>query len=50
LRIIAYYSDYLSVVVVHGVCHLLGHDHETPRQFKTMAKAERRALDAMSNE
>lgn len=30
----------MQVLIVHGVCHLLGYDHETDRQFKVMQERE----------
>lgn len=32
--------DELAVLLVHGVCHLLGWDHESPAEARAMAAAE----------
>ncbi len=38
----------LRVLLIHGLLHLLGHDHETgPQDFAEMADAERRLLDRL---
>ena len=34
-------------LMVHGTLHLLGHDHERPRQAAAMEAIERRILDAL---
>lgn len=39
----------MQVLVVHGVCHLLGYDHETDQQFKVMQKRERELLAAITH-
>ena len=36
--------DYLSHLIVHGVCHLLGYDHETDIDADVMEGLETRAL------
>lgn len=36
--------DELRLLVIHGVLHLLGYDHETPGQKKRMWAAQARAL------
>ena len=37
-------ADELALLAVHGVLHLLGHDHETPAEDVTMRELERSAL------
>ncbi len=37
----------LRVLLVHGLLHLLGHDHEQPGQDATMAAEEQRLLAAL---
>ena len=32
--------DYLCKITIHGMLHLLGHDHKTEKQFKEMKKYE----------
>ncbi|MCL5436893.1 MAG: rRNA maturation RNase YbeY [Candidatus Dependentiae bacterium] len=34
----------LEVLVVHGICHLLGYDHETETQYRVMQRQERNLL------
>lgn len=38
-------EDELSLLVVHGVLHLLGHDHMTPEDKKVMWAAQKKALE-----
>lgn len=37
----------LAVLLVHGICHLLGHDHHEPEQTAAMRRAEARLLAAL---
>ncbi|KAG8465565.1 hypothetical protein KFE25_002872 [Diacronema lutheri] len=37
----------LPLLVVHGICHLLGHDHETDSEYAEMLKMEEELLSAM---
>jgi probable rRNA maturation factor len=39
------WHDHLAHLVVHGVLHLLGHDHETAEAAEAMEALERQALD-----
>ncbi len=36
--------DYLAHLLVHGLCHLLGLDHETDAEAEAMEAIEARAL------
>lgn len=38
------------VILTHGLCHLLGYDHETDAQFREMEKKEAAILAAISRE
>ncbi len=40
-------EDYLSHLLAHGLCHLLGHDHETDAEADAMERLEARALAAL---
>lgn len=40
-------KDHLSHMVVHGVLHLLGYDHETSSDAKTMERLETKILAAL---
>jgi probable rRNA maturation factor len=40
-------DDSLALLVVHGVLHLLGYDHDTPENRQAMWAAQGRALDAL---
>lgn len=33
-------EERMKVVVVHGVCHVLGYDHESDEEYERMQKAE----------
>ena len=37
----------LRVLLVHGVCHLLGHDHETDDEADVMQELEQRLLKSL---
>jgi len=37
-------ADHLNRILVHGIAHLLGHDHKTEKQHKTMTQFERKLL------
>ena len=37
----------LTVLLVHGVCHLLGYDHETDEDYAVMDKLEREILSKL---
>lgn len=37
----------LQVLLAHGICHLLGHDHDTPETDKKMIAMEQKLLKCM---
>jgi probable rRNA maturation factor len=39
------YDDELALLVVHGVLHVLGHDHAEPEETAVMQARERALLD-----
>lgn len=41
-------SDSLSLLVIHGVLHLLGYDHDTPEKRAAMWEAQAQALNALN--
>ncbi|MFP3902403.1 MAG: rRNA maturation RNase YbeY [Acidimicrobiia bacterium] len=41
----ASYDDELALLVVHGVLHVLGHDHAEPEEAATMRSREQELLD-----
>lgn len=41
-------QDHLAHLIVHGILHLLGYDHETPQESDIMERLERRILEALS--
>lgn len=41
-------DDSLSLLVVHGVLHLLGYDHDTPERRASMWAAQARALSTLN--
>ncbi len=41
------FEDHVAHLVVHGVLHLCGHDHETPAQAGRMESHERRILTTL---
>lgn len=38
-------AERMRILLVHGICHLRGFDHETDAQYKVMHKEEKRLLD-----
>jgi probable rRNA maturation factor len=40
-------EDELALLVVHGVLHLLGHDHDQPARRREMRSLEKRVLSAV---
>lgn len=40
-------ADHVSHMMVHGILHLLGHDHGTDREAREMERREARALGAL---
>ncbi len=40
------YEDELALLLVHGILHLLGMDHEVPEEAETMEAREQELLDA----
>lgn len=38
----------LKVLLVHGLCHLLGYDHETDAEYKVMQRLENRLLKILN--
>lgn len=43
------FDERLRVLLVHGICHLVGYDHETDEQFVEMAKKEQELLRQVLN-
>jgi len=37
-------DERLQVLLVHGICHLIGYDHETDDEYKEMQKKEKSLL------
>jgi len=40
-------DERLNVLLVHGICHLLGYDHKTDTQYKQMHKKETWLLERL---
>lgn len=41
-------AEHIKNLLVHGVCHLLGYDHETESQYRTMKAKEASILKQLS--
>ncbi len=41
-------EDRLTVLLIHGICHLLGYDHETDRDWRSMRAKEAYLLKKLS--
>jgi probable rRNA maturation factor len=39
------YDDELALLIVHGILHVLGHDHATPEETEVMQARERELLE-----
>lgn len=42
------FDERMTVLLVHGICHLLGYDHETEAQFRVMHAREEELLGALT--
>jgi probable rRNA maturation factor len=42
-------SEHLKVLLVHGIAHLLGYDHETEKDFVVMDKLEQKLLKILGS-
>lgn len=42
------FDEHLTVLLAHGIAHLLGYDHETDKEFAIMQKIEKKLLLAVS--
>jgi len=42
-------QDTLKILLVHGICHLLGYDHETDEDYQKMHAKEQRLLKTLDN-
>jgi probable rRNA maturation factor len=38
------FQDRLRILLIHGICHLLGYDHELDADYEIMKKEEKRIL------
>ncbi len=38
------FEQRMKVLLVHGICHVLGYDHETEAEYKVMNKEEKKLL------
>lgn len=43
-----YFDDHMTVLLAHGIAHLLNYDHETDEEFATMQKVEKKLLKAVN--
>ena len=41
-------ADHITHLIVHGVLHLIGYDHETDAEAEEMEQAERRILAGLA--
>lgn len=41
------FTQRLQTLLVHGICHLLGYDHEIEKDYEVMQKEEKRLLTAL---
>lgn len=42
------FDERMKVLLVHGICHLLGYDHEFDADYEIMKKEEERLLEFLS--
>lgn len=38
------FKKHLMVLIIHGICHLLGYNHKTEKEFETMQNKEKELL------
>lgn len=38
------FADWMDIMLVHGICHLLGHDHEHDDEYEKMSALEKKLL------
>lgn len=43
------FEQRMQLLLVHGICHLLGYDHETDADYKVMHELEAKILDMLAN-
>jgi len=44
------FNDRLKIIIIHGICHLLGYDHIDDKDFRVMRKKELSILKYLNNE
>jgi probable rRNA maturation factor len=44
------YEEQLKYIIVHGLVHMMGYDHETEKESKEMEKIEKRILALLGEE
>jgi rRNA maturation RNase YbeY len=44
------FESRITTLLVHGICHLLGHDHEYDNEYEIMHKEETKILEFLKNE
>lgn len=42
------FNKHLQMLLIHGICHLLGYDHETDKDYKKMATLEQQLATAIT--
>jgi probable rRNA maturation factor len=42
-----YFDDHMTVLLAHGIAHLLNYDHQTDAEFEVMQKVEKKLLKAV---
>jgi len=43
------FEDRLKMLLVHGICHLIGYDHEDDKDFTKMQKKEKEIMKKLTN-
>lgn len=43
------FKERMQVLLVHGICHLLGYDHEEDEEYEIMKQEEERLLQLIKN-
>ena len=43
------FEQYLLILLIHGICHLLGYDHNTEDEYKKMQRLEKKILQNFLN-
>ena len=44
------FTEHLDTILIHGICHLIGHTHEHDRDYQKMARLEKTLLRLINDQ